>query len=66
MINKCHIGKKTLEILLVTSNFSFIHNVFYSSKSLVHQNALSCGDGFLTKQLVVESQTVYRIISERG
>ena len=39
---KCHIGSKTSrekEKLLVTSDFSFSHNVFHSYKSLVHQNA---------------------------
>ena len=37
MKNKCHVGKKTLwekKKLLVTSNFSFSHNVFYSFISL--------------------------------
>ena len=31
--------------LLVTSNFSFSHNVFHSYISLVHQNAVLCGNG---------------------
>ena len=29
--------------LLVTSSFSFTHNVFHSYISLVHQNAALCG-----------------------
>ena len=33
------------EKLLVTSNFTFSHNVFYSYISLVHQNAALFGDG---------------------
>ena len=33
---KCHI---------VTSNFSFSHNIFNSSISLVHQNVALCGNG---------------------
>ena len=47
MENECHIGKKTLwekEKLLVTSNFSFSHNVFHIYISLVHQNASLCGN----------------------
>ena len=31
-------------VLLVTSSFSFSHNVFYSNISLVHQNAALCGN----------------------
>ena len=41
MDNKCHIGWKTIvrkEKLLVTSNFSFTHNVFHCYISLVQQN----------------------------
>ena len=48
MKNKCHIGKKTLgekEKLLVTSNFSFSHNVFHSYISSVRQNAALFGNG---------------------
>ena len=44
--------KKTLrekEKLLVTSNFSFSQNVFYSYISLVHQNAALCGNGLKVK-----------------
>ena len=48
MKNKCHIGQKwrEKEKLLVTSNFSFSHNVFHSYISLVRQNAALCGNGF--------------------
>ena len=35
------------EKLLVTSNFSFSHNVFYSNISLVRQNAALCGNGLI-------------------
>ena len=48
MQNKYPIGWKTLwekEKLLVTSNFSFSHNVFHNYISLVHQNAALCGNG---------------------
>ena len=38
-----HCEKK--EKLLVTSNFSFSHNVFHSYISLVPQNAASCCNG---------------------
>ena len=38
-----HCEKK--EKLLVRSNFSFSHNVFHSYISLVHQNAVLCGNG---------------------
>ena len=31
--------------MLVTSNFSFSHNVFYSYISLVYQNVALCGNG---------------------
>ena len=34
-----------MEKLLVTSNFSFSHNVFYGYISLVRQNAVLCGNG---------------------
>ena len=46
--NKCLIGWKTLrkkEKLLVTSNFSFSHNVFHSYVSFVLQNVALCGKG---------------------
>ena len=46
MENKYHIGLKTLwekEELLVTSNFSFSHNVFYSYRSLMRQTVVLCG-----------------------
>ena len=49
MRNKCinyrveNIVRK--EKLLVTSNFSFSHNIFHSYISLVHQNAALCGNG---------------------
>ena len=33
------------EKLLVTSNFSFSHNVFHSYISLVQQNVVLCGNG---------------------
>ena len=57
--NKCHIGWKTsreMENLLVTSNFSFSHNVFYSYISLVRQNAALCGNGlsFFVKIYITE------------
>ena len=48
MINKYHVGLKTLrekEKLLITSNFSFSHNVFQSYISLVRQNVALCGNG---------------------
>ena len=48
MKNKYNRGWKTLrekEKLLVTSNFSFSHNVFHSYISLVGQNAVLCGNG---------------------
>ena len=35
-----------MEKLLVTSNFSFSHNVFYSYMYFVCQNAALCGNGF--------------------
>ena len=41
-------GKKTLcekEELLVTSNFSFSHNVFHCHISIVRQNVALCGNG---------------------
>ena len=50
MENKYRIGYKTLyekEKLLVTSNFSFSQNVFYSFISLVGQNAVLCGNGLI-------------------
>ena len=43
-------GKKNIvkkKTLLVTSNFSFSHNVFYSYISLVHQNEVLCGNGLI-------------------
>ena len=46
--NKCNRALKTLrekEKLLVTSNFSFSHNVFHSYISLARQNAELCGNG---------------------
>ena len=48
MKNKCHIGYKTLweKKILVTSNFSFSQNVFYSYISSVRQNGALCGNGF--------------------
>ena len=55
MENKCNIGWKTLgekEKLLVTSNFSFSHNVFHSYISLVHQNVALSGN-------VLTGSTVY-------
>ena len=36
------------EKLLVTSNFSFSHNVFHSDISLVHQNVSSCCKGLIS------------------
>ena len=48
MKNKWHIGLKLpweKEKLLLSSNFSFSHNVFYSEISLVRQNAALCGNG---------------------
>ena len=53
MENKYHIGYKTLwetEKLLVTSNFSFSHNVFYSYISLGRQNVATCGNGLTLHQ----------------
>ena len=53
MKNKCHIGWKTLsekEKLLIPSNFSFLHNVFHSYISLVHQNAALSGNGLKLSQ----------------
>ena len=50
---KYHIGWKTLwekEKLLVTSNFSFSHNVFHSYISSVRQNAALCGDWLTLSQ----------------
>ena len=50
MKNKCLIGYKTLlekEKLLVTSNFSFSHNVFHSYISFVRQNAVFSGTGLM-------------------
>ena len=44
METKHHIWLKK-EKLLVTSNFSFSYNVFYSYISLVHQNGVLCGNG---------------------
>ena len=35
------------EKLLVTSNFSFSHNVFHSYMFLVRQNAVLCGNGLM-------------------
>ena len=35
--------------LLVTSNFSFSHNVFHSYISLVRQHAVLCGNGLIRK-----------------
>ena len=54
MKNKYHIGLKTFwekEELLVTSNFSFSHNVFYSYISLVCQNVALCGNGIIQQWL---------------
>ena len=53
MKNKCHIGYKTLweKKILVTSNFSFSQNVFYSYISSVRQNGALCGNGFKKKAL---------------
>ena len=46
MENKCHMGWKLWEEkLLVTSDFSFSHNVFYSYISLERQNVVLCGNG---------------------
>ena len=51
MKNKCkkrgrkHCEKK--KKLLVTSNFSFSHNVFHSSTSLVRQNVALSGNGLM-------------------
>ena len=53
MINKYHIGKKTLwekEKLLVPSNFSFSHNVFHSYISFVRQNEALYGYGLTLSQ----------------
>ena len=37
--------------LLVTSNFSFSHNVFYNYIFLVRQNVALCGDGLRLIQI---------------
>ena len=50
MENKYHIG---YHVLLVTSNFSFSHNVFHSYISLVSQNVVLCGNGLKKKSLFV-------------
>ena len=58
MKNKCHIGKKTLwekEKLLVTSNFSFSHNVFHSYIPLVRQNVALCGNGLSEDEFYVHT-----------
>ena len=48
MKSKWHIGKKTeKEKLLVTSNFSFSHDVLHSYVSLVRQNVALCGNGLI-------------------
>ena len=50
MKNKCQIGWKTLsekEKLLVTSNFSFPHNVFHSYVFLARRNAALCGNALI-------------------
>ena len=62
MENKYHIGQKTLhekEKLFVTSNFSFSHNVFHIFISLVHQNAVLCGNGL--KKIIESDGTAYII-----
>ena len=41
----CRKHCKKKEKLLVTSNFSFSHNVFHSCISLVRQNVALCGNG---------------------
>ena len=54
---KCNIGKKTLlekEKLLVTSNFSFPHNIFHNYIFEVDQNAAFCGNG-LKKNSILRS-----------
>ena len=61
MENRCLIGWKTLcekeklivmEKLLVTSNFSFPHNVFHSYISLVRRNVALCGYGLIGVNLL--------------
>ena len=66
MKNKYHIGYKTLwekEKLLVTSNFSFSHNVFHSYISIVHQNTVSCGNGLITSLWKVYLYKIYDTLS---
>ena len=65
MKNKYHLGKKTLwekEKLLVPSNFAFSHNVFHSYISLVHQNAVLCGNGLSRKKILNMHLQTYRIV----
>ena len=42
------------EKLLVTSNFSFSHNVFHSYISLVRQNVALCGNGGILLFLIFD------------
>ena len=52
-----------MEKLLVTSNFSFSHNVFYSYISLVRQNAALCGNGdTLDKSILINNIIIIIII----
>ena len=44
-----------MEKLLVTSDFSFCHNVFHSYISLVRQNAVLCGNGLTYDEILAIS-----------
>ena len=57
------------EKLLVTSNFSFPHNVFQSYISLVRQNAALCGTGlnkFLSSPLPVNYSNSPVLVQNEG
>ena len=59
MENKYHIGQTILwenEKLLVTSNFSFSHNIFHSYKSLVCPSAVLCGNGLIKIEWIVSEK----------
>ena len=45
---------------LVTSKFSFSHNVFHNYMSLVHQNAAFCGNG-LSSSIIIMIVNCYQI-----
>ena len=70
MKNNCHRGWKTLwekEKLLVTSNFSFSHNVFHSYISLVWKNAPLCGNGLhFPKRPILDSSKLKKYAYENS